>query len=462
MRSKNNFCRPPMSLSVKQTGPADLTVFDGADLIAEIRGLKLTSAHFRPGGTALVGETVPLFLFWMQYANHQDPERNIGSGGKVEIVSQRPDQVMLKCSGTTASGACSSSMVLTIRCLQDPTHYVYSVQATLDVLSEQGWLVTPNPTQGEVEFVNLWPDGTFSPNPNDPKRYHACYLVTSASVERIPHHHLETSDKHNIVMNRGDRFLWLQEDENPCLTIRTENAVTAGLCAYMWDAHFGYKICTEGKEALLPAGTRFEAGYVLTSLDEKEAQPIVDRAVDRPVPDLATIPLYVPGVNDFTRTLQNVWTDWRYIWPWEAEGDSGSTRVLDTAFGFDDSTCLRIDSRGTGKSCWKLTTLGPAFGDKPFVGGSKYQLSAMVKTSKLQGKTMIAMRLHRESHGSVFDIQNYDTFTSDKTLQGDTDWRMLKLVTPPISPAPDRLHLLLIQQGIGTTWFDNVLFEVLS
>ena len=86
----------------------------------------------------------------------------------------------------------------------------------------------------------------------------------------------------------------------------------------------------------------------------------------------------------------------------------------------------------------------------------------MVKTSKLRGKTMIAIRLHREGLGSVFDIQNYDTFTSGETLQGDTDWRMLKLVTPPISPAPDRLHLLLIQEGIGTTWFDNVLFKVLS
>jgi hypothetical protein len=230
----------------------------------------------------------------------------------------------------------------------------------------------------------------------------------------------------------------------------------------MWDAHFAYKICTEGKELLLPTGSRFEAGYELTSLDENEVTPIVDRAVDRPVPDLASIPLYISGVNHFTRTLQNVGADWRYVWPWDAEGDSASTPVFDRRFGFDDSSCLRIDSRGSGTSCWKATTLGPAFGGEPFVGGSKYQLSAMVKTSKLEGKTMIAMRLHRENNGSVFDIQNYETFTSGQTLQGDADWKLLKLITPPISPAPDRLHLLLIQEGRGTTWFDNVLFEVLS
>ena len=76
-----------MSLSAKQTGPADLSVLDGADQIAEIRGLKLISARFRPGGRSLLGENGPLFLFWMQYANHQDPERNTGAGGQVEIVS---------------------------------------------------------------------------------------------------------------------------------------------------------------------------------------------------------------------------------------------------------------------------------------------------------------------------------------------------------------------------------------
>lgn len=451
-----------MSLSVNQTGSANLTVLDGIEQIAEIRELKLTSARFRPHGRPLIGETVPLFLFWMQYANHQDPERNAGTGGHVEIVSQIPDEVVLKCSGKTASGACSSSVVLTIRRIKDPVRYVYSVQATLDVVSEQGWLVTPNPIQGEVEFANFWPEGTFSPNPNDSKRYQACCLVTPSGVERIPHHHLETSDKHNVILNRGDKFLWLLEDENPCLTILAENQVTAGVCAYMWDAHFAYKTCTSGKEILLPAGSHFEACYELTSLDKHEAKSISDRAMDRPAPDLATIPLYVSGVNHFTRTLQNAGPDWRYIWPWEAEGDSVSTPVFDLEFGFDDSSCLRIDSRGAGKSCWKVTTLGPAFGGKPFSDGSQYQLSAIVKTSKLEGKAMIALRLHRENQGSAFEIQNYEMFTSGQTLQGDTDWRLLKVITPPISPAPDRLHLLLIQEGSGTTWFDDVSFEVLS
>src|SRR5512141_2481369 len=98
----------------------------------------------------------------------------------------------------------------------------------------------------------------------------------------------------------------MPDEENPCITLLASETVTAGLCAYMWDAHFAYKICTEGRDVLLPAGAHFEAGYELSSIDENEAEAIIDKAVDRPAPELAKIPLYVPGVNHFTRTLQNI------------------------------------------------------------------------------------------------------------------------------------------------------------
>ena len=449
-----------MSLSVRTTAPGDAIVIDGTRQVAEINKLKLVSARFRPEGKALIGKTFPLFLFWMQYANHQDPERNTGSGGQIEVIAEEDSRVVLKCTGTTASGSCRSAVELTIRRVETPVRYVYSVRASLDVRSE-GWLVTPNPTQGEVEFANLWPEGTFSPNPGGTKQFQACYLVTPAGTETIPHHHLETSDKHNIAMKQGDKFLWLREDENPCLTVLSEEPVTAGLCAYMWDAHFAYKICREGTEVRLPAGSHFEAAYELTSIDNPEAQQIVQQAMSRPAPDLSSIPLHVPGVDRFDRTMENTDGDCRFIWPWEPEGSEQSVLALDRSEGFGDTSSLRIDSLG-GTSCWKLTTLGPAYGEKPFAGRSRFQLSAYVKTSKLKGKARIAVRLHREDRGSVFDLHKYETFASDQTADGDTDWTQLKIVTPSISPAPDRIHLLLVQEGSGTSWFDNVSFEVLT
>jgi hypothetical protein len=450
-----------MGLNAEQTGPADLTVFDDGEPIAEIRQLTLAFARFRRGGRSLIGDVVPLPLYWMQYANHQDPERNTGTAARVTLVSAKPDAVMVRCTGTTGSGACRSTFVLAIHGDQHSGRYTYLIDAKLDVVSGQSWRVTPNLTQGEVEFANLWPDGTFSAKRNEQKRYQACYLVTPSRIERISHHHLESSDKHNIPMKRGDRFLWLQEDENLCLVMRSEAAITAGVCAYMWDTHFAYEICGEGKDTILPAGTHFEASYELSSLAANETAEILAGALDRPAPELATTPLYVRGINRFSETLQSVEGDLRFIWPWETEGTAVSVLTLDQECGFDDSTSVRIDSENAGRSCWKATTLGPAFGDKPFVDASRYELTALVKTANLEGRAMLAIRLHRENSGSVFNIDNYEVVTSMHSLRGTSPWTKLEVITPPISPAPDRLHLLLIQEGKGTTWFDNVLLEVL-
>jgi hypothetical protein len=192
-----------------------------------------------------------------------------------------------------------------------------------------------------------------------------------------------------------------------------------------------------------------------------ESGEILARALDRPAPELETTPVYVKGINRFSETLQNVEGDIRYIWPWETEGTADSTLTLDQSCGFDDSTSVRIDSQSAARSCWKATTLGPAFGDPPFADGSRFRLTAFVKTALVNGGSMIAVRLHRENNGTLFDIHNYEAFTSTHAHQGSSQWSKLEIITPPISPAPDRLHILLIQDGKGTTWFDNVLLEVL-
>lgn len=462
MPSKNNFLSPPVSLDARQTGPADFIVVDGNEQVAEIRDLKLVDARFRPGGRALIGETYPLPLYWIQYANHQDPERNTGSDASIRMISLNSDEVILECSGKTASGSCLSRYLLSIRRTTDPVRYVYSVDARLDVLAHNGWLVTPNPTQGEIEFANVWPDGTFSTTPGVRKRYDASYIITRAGAERIPHHHLESTDKHCIGLSRNDRFVWLKEDENLCLEITSEKPVTAGMCAYMWDSHFAYKVCADNNSVVVPEGMQFNAGFRLTSLDEREAERIIHRAIDRPSTAVDTIPLYVNGVNRFSETILTIGEDLRFVWPWEQEAGENATLVRDQSCGFDDHTSLRISSQGPGTSCWKATAIGPAFGGEPFTGGSRYRLSARVKTVSLAGQSLIAIRLHRENKGSVFDLRDYETFDTPLAFRGDVDWALLELITPPITPPPDRLHLLLIQRGGGTTWFDNVLLEELQ
>jgi hypothetical protein len=77
------------------------------------------------------------------------------------------------------------------------------------------------------------------------------------------------------------------------------------------------------------------------------------------------------------------------------------------------------------------------------------------------GTASVDIRLHREGAGSLFDQRNYDVFTSGKGGDGLATWTRIEVVTPPVSPPPDRLHLLLVVDGKGTVWFDNAHLEVL-
>ena len=105
------------------------------------------------------------------------------------------------------------------------------------------------------------------------------------------------------------------------------------------------------------------------------------------------------------------------------------------------------------------TTLGPAFGGATFENGRRYRLSGFVKTKELDGRARIGIRLHRTGIGDVFDLETYETHHSADSATGSSDWTAISVTTPVIDPAPDRVHLLLEIDGVGTCWFDDVIFQ---
>jgi hypothetical protein len=108
------------------------------------------------------------------------------------------------------------------------------------------------------------------------------------------------------------------------------------------------------------------------------------------------------------------------------------------------------------------TTLGPAFGGATFRGGKRYRLSARVRTLTLSGESRIALRIHRCGQPDLHHPERYETYISPVAVSGTAEWRELTLVTQAIVPEPDRVHILLVHEGQGTSWFDNVLFEELD
>lgn len=449
-----------MALTTEQPDLQSARILDDGEAVCEIQNLSLRNARFRRAGRFLIGSEVPLPLYWEQYANHEHPDRNAGSNGLVRLIDQNTDTVRLEILGTTASGEALSRYLLTIARAPDPLRYTYDLQAFLAIAKQRTWLVTPNDHHGELEFCNFWADGSFSAERGKPNRYRGCYLVHRDLVTMIPHHHLESPDKHNLLLDAGDRIVWLLEDENPVIDILPGDPVTAGVCAYMWDAHLAVKVCHAGEAVRLTESTSVRAHVRVSSIGRADGQHLVDHARVAVESDTYQTPVIVDGVQTFAETLATAAAEPADVWPWEYEMEDESRRgtrfFVDRTTGYDDNVSLCIDNSRPGRAAWKATALGPAFRQPPFRNGARYRATGLVRTRITQGTATIALRLHREDRPGLFDPSTYEIYHSPETVSGSSEWTRIEVVTPPLSPPPDRLHLLLELNGTGRCWFDNV------
>jgi len=445
----------------EQTGRADGKIWIGNECAAEIAGMRMGNVRLGPKGEPVIGADVPLPLYWQQYAHHEDPARNAASGALVTPLDGGPDELLIRCEGTNRPGEIASVWTLRFRGAPDSAAYLIDIHAALEVLPGKRWHVTHNPAHGELDFCSLWPFRTFPPPGRGRKRYTCCFADRGGAVTLIPHNHLESSDKRDILLGRGDRFGWLLEEENPVVEILSGEEASAGLCAYMWDAHIGYRATRGGEDTTLRAGARREASIRITRLGRREGEALMARGRPARAPERVITPVYVHGLNTFRETLDSFPEREQRAWPWAFERGPGETAEgdVDRRRGFDDAASLRIRNARPSTGCWTFTALGSAFGDPPFVAGRRYRLTVMASTSALAGRARAGLRLHREGAPGLGDTAAYEHFWSQDALSGDTPWQRLDVVTPPISPPPDRLHILLAQEGRGTSWFDNLLLE---
>ena len=454
-------------LHFRQTASRDGIIYDQEEMIAEIRNLELCNVKFRRGTAAVIGETVPMPLYWRQYANHQDPLRNAGIHGDVRPISQQDSHLRLQITGSNQDNSISSLFKLHITFDAALQSYIFAISAELRIPAGKFWHATYNSAHGELEFCNFWPEHCFEPAVPQRKKYQACYIQRSEKVSRIPHHHLDTSDKNNIHLKKGDRFSWLLEDQNPVVEIIAGANIEAGICAYMWDTHFACRVIprSSSSKAITLTDQCFQAAFRLYAIDRQHAERVAKHADITNNQELLHHPLYLEGINTFANTLADFPEHAPHLWPWGFETTSDSSPssifIYDKSKGFDDHFSLAIFQKEGATSRWLATTIGPAFGQQDFVDAARYRLTAHICTANVR-HAHIAIRLHRTGLGSVFDLSNYETFRSPQRLSGTNNWQKIELVTPPISPKPDRLHLILEQIGAGKSWFDNVVLEKLE
>lgn len=436
----------------------------GRAVVAEVRRLELI--NFRPvvGAGLLVGADVGVPLFWRQYGNHQDPERSANSHRRLEVIAIGADSLTLLATGLTRSRSLRSDFVVTLGVVDGVISC--AVQARLEVQPGPGWLVTPHPHHGEVTFCTLWPAGVFAPDGRAPKRFHSCLVQRGVRAERIAHHHLGSPDKHRIRLRPGDRFAWVLEDWNPVITLGLGTRAEAGVCAYMWDTHFGLKICRAGRNVRLKPGTVLHAAYSLTAEPRSRWQAAARRARLRSAGAAVDTPVWTGGRHTFAETFRSPGVSANTAWPWETAVTNGPATSVqfarDTRVGCADRFSLRIRSARTVQAAWQATTLGPAFGERTFRRGGRLRLTARVRTQGLRGEVTVALRVHRTGRGSVFDVGRYEVLASAAVTESSMEWTELTVITPALTPAPDRVHVLLRLAGRGTVWFDDVVFERLK
>ncbi|MBN2089231.1 hypothetical protein JW964_06445 [candidate division KSB1 bacterium] len=447
---------------IKKTAPASAIIFDSGEKIAEIKDLYLLNVLLTPSANIVIGDQVPMPLFWWQYANHQHPERNTGANGILSITKQEANEIRFHCQSQNQSGSVLSEYQLILHYSSEIESYVYTISAKLRIPAGKKWLVTPNSAHGELEFCNLWPQDVFTNDITKRKLYQACYVQKKAKIEKIPHHHLETSDKQNIELEKGDKFLWASEKINPVVEINSDPKVSVGVCAYMWDAHFGYRITDCSNDAWLEGEKRFSASFKLYALDEKAVSRTIQEASSPSTTEIINTPIYISGLNTFNDTLFDFPEQFSNLWPWSFQtSHHNKNRIsgkLDTKNGYSDHSSLCIENFETADSVWLATTIGPAYGEARFPAGIRLKLSAMVKVEKVIGYADIALRFFQPGHGNIFNISDYIVIPSDH-LHGTHDWANIEVLTPPLFPAPERVHLLLRFTGTGTAWFDDVVLR---
>ena len=231
----------------------------------------------------------------------------------------------------------------------------------------------------------------------------------------IPHTHIESSDKHNIRMQKGDRFGWLLEEENPVVELLSSPESSAGLCAYMWDAHFGYRACRAPGNTTLPAGSRYEASVRITRISRAEGEALIARGIENTGRSPADPSLYrggqhVPGDSPFAPRAATgclaVGVRSHGKEPHTATGE------LDARAGYDDDARSRSRPKKGGADAGLQRRSDPHSGAPPFADGKMYRLSAFACSSSLKGAARLGLRIHRERTPGLWDTRTYELYRS--------------------------------------------------
>ncbi|OGG51140.1 MAG: hypothetical protein A3F84_14445 [Candidatus Handelsmanbacteria bacterium RIFCSPLOWO2_12_FULL_64_10] len=226
-----------------------------------------------------------------------------------------------------------------------------------------------------------------------------------------------------------------------------------GVCNWGYDIHFGGHYARD--ELYGPICERFR---ILLCPDGKAKEML---EVARPVPEVEykgfrELPVYERETS-FEKGLRlnepsRGDTD---PWPWHPDGEGLS---WDRAFGRSDNFSLKVQKETPGPSEWFYDREGDGAWTEPWRPTVGFRVTGYIRTGNVKGRgSCIAVRW------GVYNYPERYPYICSEKLSGTNDWTRVSVEIQGRHP-PDcsGIHIILRQDGSGTTWFDDLRVERLQ
>lgn len=423
----------------------NLRYFNGNPKPVNLRDLKLT-----PGGRPLVAGVQ---LYWVFQHRAIATTELVG----IEVAGQETDCLTLVVTTRDPGGVATSHRTLTLTYDPHMCSYIYDFKCGLEIHSPE---VFDAAEISRFEYCDPWYNDVPGPTVAFPgmwkKRYSHLYAeAADGSIWQMPLNHMATGiPKPETLKRDGLLVLGFEEGNNPAFEFVGETADRSsfGVCNWGYDIHLLGSYSRD--ELYAPICPNFR---IRLCPDEK-AKQMRDRA--KPVPPVVfkgyeELPLYERSSSFASGLRLNEPTQGATDpWPWLPNGE-GLTWCKD--HGRSDGFSLKISKQTPGPSEWIMDREGDGAWTEKWTPAIGYRLSVYVKTKGVEGRgSCLAVRW------GVYNAPERYPYVCSQKLTGTNDWTKLSVeIKGPPPPDSSAIYIMLRQDDVGTTWFDDLAVALL-
>jgi len=418
----------------------NLRYFDRNPRPVILRDLKL-----KPGGRPLIAGVQ---LFWV--LQHQV----LATSALVDIhvAGQESDCLAVTIVTQAPGGMATSRRTLTLTYDAETESYVYDFEDWLKIHSPEAL--------DEEEFVRFeYCDPWYNDVPAPavpfpgmwPRRYsHLLAENADGGIWQMPLNHMATDIPGPRSLKReGLLVLGYDPGNNPAFEFVGETAerTSISVCNWGYDVHFSGQYTRN--ELYAPLRPHFR---IRLCPDEKVRKM---QAAAEPVPAVRyegfeELPLYERSTSFATGLrLNEPTTGDTDPWPWLPKGE-GATWCRDE--GRSDLCSLKISRDTPGPSEWIMDREGVGAWSQKWTPSTGFRITVHVKTDGVVGRgSFLAVRW------AVYNHPQRHPYICSRKLSGTHDWTHVSVeICGPAPPDVSAIHVILRQDGTGTTWFDDL------